>query len=276
MSAGLVYDVRPSSAISREFFKEIWFFRRLVWLFIWRDIVVRYKNTLLGAAWYIVQPVAMTIVSTLFFGRVFSRSIGDIPYPLFAYCNLLLWQLFSRSLSLSASSLVQYTPMLSKVYFPRLIVPASYVLGALFDFFLTSILLGLMMAWYGIPPSASIVFIPVVLAFTLMCAMGCGCVLAAIDARYRDVRHALPLLIQVWMFCSPVMYPTLHIPERWRLLYSLNPTVGLTEAFRWLIFRIGAPPQPEALILAGVTSLALFTVGVLYFQRVQGTLVDTL
>jgi lipopolysaccharide transport system permease protein len=184
--------------------------------------------------------------------------------------------LFSRSLSLSASSLVQYTPMLSKVYFPRIIAPASYVLGALFDFFLTSILLGLMMAWYGIPPARSLVLVPLVLLFTLMCSMGFGCILAAVDARYRDVRHALPLLIQVWMFCTPVMYPTSYIPEKWKLLYALNPTVGLTEAFRWLIFRLGPPPPTEVFALAGVTSVLVFVVGVVYFQKVQGTLVDSL
>jgi lipopolysaccharide transport system permease protein len=276
MTAGLAYEVRPSSAISRDFFKEIWFFRRLIWLFIWRDIMVRYKNTVIGAAWYVLQPVAMMVVFTLFFGRIFGRSIGDIPYPLFAYCGLLLWQLFSRSLSLGASSLVQYTPMLSKVYFPRIIAPASFVIGALFDFLVTAVLLCLMLAWYDVRPAWSVLLLPVVLALTLMCSMGFGCMLAAVDARYRDVRHAVPLLTQVWMFCTPVMYPASYIPEKWRLLYALNPMVGLTEAFRWLIFGVGDAPPVDMLGMAALSSTLVFVLGVFVFQRVQGTLVDSL
>ncbi len=270
------YEVRPTSAVSREFFKEIWFFRRLIWLFIWRDIVVRYKNTIIGAAWYVLQPLAMMVVFTLFFGSVFKRYIGDLPYPLFAYGGLLLWQLFSRSLSLAAGSLVVYDYMLNKIYFPRIIVPASIVIGAVFDFLVTAVLLGLMLAYYRISIGFSVLLIIPVLLITQMFSMGCGCFLAALDARHRDVRHAIPLLMQVWMFCTPVMYPASYVPEQWRMLYSLNPMVGLTEAFRWAIYRSGDLPALSSMGMAAVIGTLVFVGGVVFFQKVQGTLVDTL
>jgi len=270
------YEVGPYSGLSREFLREIWFFRRLIWLFIWRDIVVRYKNTLIGAAWYIVQPLAMMVVFTLFFGSVFAREIGDMPYPLFAYSGLMLWQLFSRSLSLSAQSLIQYGPMLSKIYFPRIIAPASFVIGALFDFFVTTLLLAGLMAWYHMAVGPWVVGVFGVLLLSTLSSMGWGCLLAAIDARYRDVRHAIPLLMQIWMFCSPIMYPTSYVGEKWRLLYALNPLVGLMEWFRWLLFQVGSPPAWDITLIAVMSSLFIFVVGVVVFQKVQGTLVDTL
>jgi lipopolysaccharide transport system permease protein len=276
MSVNNGYEVRPTSLMSREFLSEIWFFRRLIGLFIWRDIIVRYKNTLIGAAWYILQPVTMMLVFTLFFGGIFARYIGTLPYPVFVYGGLLLWQLFSRSLSLGAQSLIYFGPMLGKVYFPRIIAPASFVIGTLFDFCITAVLMVVLMAVYGLSPGWHVVFVPVVLVFTLMFSMGVGSVLAAVDARYRDIRHAVPLLIQVWMFCTPVMYPISYIPEKWRMLYAINPMVGLTEAFRWLIFGIGEGPSLVSLVLAGAVSVTMFVAGVLFFQKVQGTLVDTL
>jgi lipopolysaccharide transport system permease protein len=262
--------------LSREFLSEIWFFRRLIGLFIWRDIIVRYKNTLIGAAWYILQPVAMMLVFTLFFGGIFKRYIGTLPYPVFVYGGLMLWQLFSRSLSLGAQSLIYFGPMLGKVYFPRIIAPASFVIGTLFDFAITAVLMVVLMAVYGVVPQWTIIFLPLILLFTLMFSMGVGSILAAVDARYRDIRHAVPLMIQVWMFCTPVMYPIRYIPEEWRPLYGLNPMVGLTEAFRWLIFGLDSPPSLLSLIQAGVISLVMFVAGILFFQKVQGTLVDTL
>jgi lipopolysaccharide transport system permease protein len=218
----------------------------------------------------------MMLVFTLFFGGIFSRYIGSLPYPVFAYGGLMLWQLFSRSLSLGSQSLIYFGKMLGKVYFPRVIAPASFVIGTLFDFLITALLMVVMMAVYGVAPRWTVVALPVILLFTLMFSMGCGSILAAIDARYRDVRHAVPLLIQVWMFCTPVMYPISYIPEKWRLLYAINPMVGLTEAFRWSIFGIGDPPTLVSLALAGGVSATMFVGGVLYFQKVQGTLVDTL
>jgi len=276
MTVSTGYEVKPTSLLSREFVKEIWFFRRLIGLFIWRDIIVRYKNTLIGAAWYVLQPLAMMLVFTVFFGGIFSRYIGPLPYPVFAYGGLLLWQLFSRSLSLGSQSLIYFGPMLGKVYFPRVIAPASFVIGTLFDFFITSILMVGMMAFYGIAPHWTLLYLPVILLLTLMFSMGCGSILAAVDARYRDIRHAVPLMIQVWMFCTPVMYPISYIPEKWRVLYAVNPMVGLTEAFRWSIFGIGEPPSLISLALAAGVSLSMFVMGVLFFQKVQGTLVDTL
>jgi lipopolysaccharide transport system permease protein len=276
MTANSGYEVGPTSLLSRKFLQEIWFFRRLIGLFIWRDIIVRYKNTMIGAAWYVLQPLAMMLVFTIFFGGIFARYIGPLPYPVFAYGGLLLWQLFSRSLSLGAQSLIYFGPMLGKVYFPRIIAPASFVIGTLFDFFITALLMVVMLLLYGITPRWTVVLLPIVLFFTLIFSMGCGSILAAVDARYRDIRHAVPLMIQVWMFCTPVMYPISYIPEKWRLVYALNPMVGLTEAFRWSIFGIGDPPSLLSLVLAAGISILMFIAGTLFFQKVQGTLVDTL
>lgn len=276
MTVSTGYEVKPTSLLSREFVKEIWFFRRLIGLFIWRDIIVRYKNTLIGAAWYVLQPLAMMLVFTIFFGGIFKRYIGDLPYPVFAYAGLLLWQLFSRSLSLGSTSLIYFGPMLGKVYFPRVIAPASFVIGTLFDFLITSVLMVFLMMFFGVEGHWTTLLVPIVLVFTLMFSMGCGSILAAVDARYRDIRHAVPLMIQVWMFCTPVMYPISYIPEKWRLLYAVNPMVGLTEAFRWMILGLGDPPATTTLVLSGVVSVTMFVVGVLFFQKVQGTLVDTL
>jgi lipopolysaccharide transport system permease protein len=276
MTVNSGYEVRPTSLLTRDFFSEIWFFRRLIGLFIWRDIIVRYKNTLIGAAWYVLQPVAMMLVFTIFFGGIFGRSIGPLRYPVFAYGGLLLWQLFSRSLSLGSQSLIYFGPMLGKVYFPRIIAPASFVIGTLFDFLITAVLMVALMAFYHLPPHWSLLWLPAILLFTLMFSMGCGSILAAVDARYRDIRHAVPLLIQVWMFCTPVMYPASFIPERWRLLYDLNPLVGLTVAFRWVIFQVGDVPDWQSIMMAATVSLVMFVAGLLFFQKVQGTLVDTL
>lgn len=272
----MFYDVRPKSGISREFLHEIWFFRRLTWLFIWREIVIRYKNTLIGAAWYILQPLAMMVVFTLVFGRVFGQQIGDLPYPLFAFSGLLLWQLFSRALSLAAQSLVLFGAMIGKIYFPRIIAPASFVIGALFDFFVAALALVAMMAWYGRGVGPAVLGVLVVLVLSSLCSLGWGCLLAAIDARYRDVRHALPLLMQVWMFCSPVMYPASYVGPQWRLLYAVNPMVGLIEWFRWLVFQAGPMPAWDLTAVTLASSVGIFALGVLVFQKVQGTLVDTL
>lgn len=218
----------------------------------------------------------MTTVFTLFFSRAFSDKIGDIPYPLFSFAGLLFWQMFSRSLSLGAGSLVMFEQIIGKVYFPRIIAPISMAFGVIIDFLVATLFLAGMMAYYGVVPQWSILAVPLFLLLTLLCSMGLSCLLAAIDVRYRDVRFTVPLLLQAGMFCTPVMYPSAAVPERWRLIYEINPMVGLTDWFRWSLLHCGQEPGVRSLILAIVITVAAFIIGVLFFQKVQGTLVDTL
>lgn len=270
------YTVSPKSTISIGFFRELWFFRRLIWMFIRRDILVRYKNTAIGAAWYLTQPFAMMLIFTIFFARAFSGYIGSVPYPIFAYSGLLLWQMYSRSLSLGAGSLTMFEAIMGKIYFPRIIAPISIVLGTLFDFMVASVVLVGMMFYYRTGIHLSILAVPAILLLTSMCALGFSCILAGLDARTRDIRHTIPLLIQIWMFCTPVMYPSNYVPQKWHAIYDLNPMVGLTEWFRWFLFQAGPAPEISSLRTAAIVSIAVFTVGIVFFQKVQGTIIDTL
>lgn len=243
---------------------------------MWRDILVRYKNTVIGAAWYVTQPVAMTLIFILFMSRAFNSYMGDVPYPIFAYSGILLWTLFSRSISLGSSSLTMFEGILGKVFFPRIIAPLSAVAGTVFDFSIAGLVLIGMVIYYGITPSLMILLLPVIVALTLACALGFSCALAGLDSRYRDVRHLVPLLLQVWMFSSPIMYPSSYIPEKWQRIYELNPMVGLTDWFRWIMFGVGPEPTLRSLVVAAIISLASFALGTLFFQKIQGTVVDTI
>lgn len=255
---------------------DILFFRHLIWIFIWRDIRVRYQNTLIGGAWYLLQPLAMMVIFSIFFKAAFKDFIGNIPYPLFAYSGLVIWQMFSRALALGAGSVVAFESILSKVYFPRLIAPFSMVFGTLFDFIVASSVIFIMMAYYGIPPKWTIIFVPFIILIIILLTTGVGCILAAADVRFRDVRHTIPLLIQVWMFSSPIMYPSSYLGERWMWLYEMNPMVGIAEWFRWLTFGVGNEPSVSSLVMSASFALLSFCVGVFFFQKVQGTAVDTL
>lgn len=270
------YKIPQARGLSAEFFRELWAFRSMIWILARRDLVVRYKNTFFGLAWYILQPLSMAAVFTLFLGSVLKKDIGDMPYAVFAYAGLLLWQLFSRALTLGGTSLGMFASILNKTYFPRIMAPASYVFGAIFDFMVSSSVLVGMLIYYMIPLRWDILLLPLLLLLVLAFAMGCACILSTIDARYRDVRHAIPLLLQVWMFCTPVVYPVGMIPEQYAFLYQLNPMVGLTEWFRWLLFHVGTEPSVQQVVMPAAISVVTFVVGVLVFQRTQGNLVDTL
>lgn len=270
------YVVKPSSYLSFDVLREIFFFRRLIWIFIWRDIRVRYQNTLIGGAWYLLQPFAMMIIFTIFFRAAFKDFIGNIPYPLFAYSGLVVWQMFSRALSLGSGSIIMFESILNKIYFPRLIAPLSMVVGTVFDFIVASSIIFLMMLYYDISPKWNVVFVPALVFVMVLLATGVGCVLAAADVRFRDVRHTIPLLIQVWMFSTPIMYPSSYLGTRWMWLYELNPMVGIAEWFRWLVFGVGNEPSVSSLMLSVGIALLSFGVGIFFFQKVQNTAVDTL
>jgi lipopolysaccharide transport system permease protein len=253
--------------------KELWDYRELLFILVWRDIKVRYKQTALGAIWAILQPVLATVVFSIFFGRFAKVPSDGIPYPVFAYVGLLPWQLFAYALNESTNSLVSNQNLITKVYFPRLVIPLSAVLAGLVDFAIAFVvLLGLF--WrYGIVPSASLVVLPVFILLAVASALAIGLWLSALNVQYRDVRYTIPFLTQLWLFATPVVYPSSLVPEKWRALYGLNPMAGVVEGFRWALLGKAANPGPLIWVSAGMVVLLLLG-GVIYFRRMESTFAD--
>ncbi len=252
---------------------ELWEYRELLYFLTWRDIKVRYKQTVLGMAWAVIQPIFMMLIFTIFFGRLAKVPSDGLPYPIFTYTALLPWLLFSRALTDSSTSLVVNERLITKVYFPRLLVPASAVLASLVDFAIAFVLLLGMMVFYGIVPTVAVLMLPLFVLLALMTALGIGFWLSALDAQYRDVRYTLPFLTQFWLFATPVVYPSSLVPEQWRLLYGLNPMTGVVEGFRWAL--LGKTEAPDAMLAVSATVvLGVFIGGLYYFNRVDETLAD--
>jgi len=254
--------------------REVWEYRELLFFLTWRDIKVRYKQTLLGAAWAILQPLMTVIIFTLFFSRLSGTASDGVPYPLFTYVALVPWFFFANGLAHAATSLVENANLVKKIYFPRLIVPLSGVLAGLPDVLLSSLLLvGMMLMYQVVPPLSSLVWLPLFLLVALITALGVGIWLAALNVNYRDIRYVIPFLIQLWMFASPIPYSSSIVSDAWRSVYGLNPMVGVVEGFRWTLLGVGQPPGIMTLISAGVALVILVT-GIAYFRRVEKTFAD--
>jgi lipopolysaccharide transport system permease protein len=253
--------------------RAVWEYHELLFFLAWRDVKVRYKQTVLGAAWVVLQPLLLMVVFSVFFGALARTPSEGIPYWIFVYCGLVPWQLFAFALSSSGNALVTNERLLTKVYFPRLVLPIAAVLSGLLDFALSFLVLVLMMAYYGIAPAASLWALPVfiLLAFIAPTAVGIG--LAALSVRFRDVRHTLPFLTQFWLLATPIGYSSSLIPERWRALYGLNPMVGVVEGFRWALLG-GAEPSGALLLVAVGMVFVVLVVSLVYFVRVESTLAD--
>ena len=252
---------------------ELWEYRELLYFLVWRDIKVRYKQTALGAAWAILQPVLTMMVFSVFFGRLAKVPSDGIPYPVFVYAALIPWQLFSYALSESANSLVSSQNLIQKVYFPRLVIPIAGVLAGLVDFAIAFVVLLGMMAYYGIRPTAAILVLPVFIVFAVAAALAVGLWLSALNVRFRDVRYTIPFLTQFWMFATPVAYPSSLVPEKWRALYGLNPMAGVVEGFRWAL--LGKSTSPGPLLWVSVAAVILLLIGGLaYFRRMEKTFAD--
>ena len=252
---------------------EVWAARELLYFFIWRDVKVRYKQTVIGAGWAILQPVSTMLVFTLFFGKLAKIPSGGLPYPVFYYCALLPWMYFAGSLTSATNVVVEQQRVITKVYFPRLILPVSAVVGGLVDFAVAFSILLVMLLYYGIVPTLAIFTLPLFLLLAIATALGAGLWLCALNAIYRDVRYVIPFMVQFWMFASPVAYPSSLVPERWRSLYGLNPMAGVIEGFRWALTGQGRPP--DMLLLASAAAVVLMLVGGLfYFRRMEGTIAD--
>ena len=252
---------------------ELWDYRELLYFLTWRDLKVRYKQTALGAAWAIIQPLFMMLVFSLFFGRLARVPSDGIPYPVFTLCALLPWQLFAHALTESSNSLVGNQNLITKVYFPRLVAPLSAVLGGLVDFAIAFVMLLGMMLLYGIVPGRQILALPAFIVLAVVTPLAVGLWLAALNVQYRDVRYTINFLVQFWLFATPVAYPSSIVPAKWRVLYSLNPMVGVVEGFRWSL--LGKPESPSSLVLVStVVVLTLLVGGLFYFRRMEQQFAD--
>lgn len=252
--------------------KELWAYRELLWVLTTRDIKVRYKQTVLGFAWAIIQPVMLMIVFSIFFGRLAAMPSDGLPYPIFVYAALLPWTFFANAVGTSGNSLVGSAQLVSKVYFPRLIIPLASVGAGLVDFAISACVLLILMAWYGVGWSLNLLAAPLLVAGVVFTALGVGTFLSALTVAYRDFRYVVPFMVQFWMFATPVVYPASLVPEAWRWLLYLNPMAGLIEGFRSAF--LDRPFDLVALALSLAVALALFLVGVAYFEKVERRFAD--
>ncbi len=265
--------ISPPSGWASLGLRELWEYRELLYFLTWRDIKVRYKQTALGALWAIIQPVFMMLVFSLFFGKLGGMKSDGIPYPVFVFCALLPWQLFAFALAESSNSLVGNQNLITKVYFPRLVVPISAVFGGLLDFAIAFLILLAMMMYYGIVPGLAILTLPLFILLAVMTALGVGLWLSALNVQYRDVRYTIGFLTQFWLFATPVAYPSSIVPEQWRWLYGLNPMAGVVEGFRWAL--LGKTEGPGPMLAVSVFAVMLIFIGGLYyFRRMEQTFAD--
>jgi lipopolysaccharide transport system permease protein len=264
--------IEPSNRWSILSFKDIWAYRELLFFLTWRDVKVRYKQTALGAAWAILQPLFMMIIFTIFFGRLAGVASAGIPYPLFALAGLVPWTFFSNAITASGNSLVGSANLITKVYFPRLIVPAAAMLAGLVDFLLAFVMLCLLMVYYRVALTSQILFLPVLILLTALFSLGVGTWMSALNVKYRDVRFALPFIIQLWLFVSSVILPSSSVPQKWRWLLLLNPMSAIIEGYRSALF--GLPFDWPALGVASILTVVVLLYAIYSFSRVERSFAD--
>jgi lipopolysaccharide transport system permease protein len=273
MPNGPVTLIRPSGGWRAIDLRELWAYRELLYFLIWRDIKVRYKQTALGASWAIIQPFFTMVVFSLFFGRLARVPSDGLPYPVFAFAALVPWTFFATGLTMSANSLVGSQDLIRKVYFPRLAIPVATVLACLVDFGIAFAVLVVMMLIYGVVPGAEVLWVLPLLLLALVTALGVGLWLSALNVQYRDVRHAVPFLAQIWLFATPVAYPSSLLSEPWRTVYALNPMVGVVEGFRWALLGANTAPGPM-IVASSLAALVILVSGAFYFRRLERTFAD--
>lgn len=268
----VITTVRPSHGWIGVNLAELWQHRELLYFLVWRDIKVRYKQTALGAAWAVIQPLFTMLVFSLFFGRLANMPSDGVPYPLFCLAGLVPWTFFAFGMNESANSLVGSRNLITKVYFPRLTIPIAPVLAGLADFAAAFVLLLVMMTWYGVLPGPRALAVVPLMLLALVTAIGVGMWLSALNAEYRDVRYLLPFLTQIWLFATPIAYSSSLLSRPWRTLYGLNPMVGVVDGFRWAL--LGAPAPGATLIVSSVVAVLLAVGGAMYFRRMERTFAD--
>jgi len=265
--------IQPSKGWVSLGLKELWDYRELLFFLIWRDIKVRYKQTVLGASWAIIQPFFTMVVFSLFFGKLAKVPSDGIPYPIFSYSALVPWAFFAHGLNQASNSLVGGSNLIKKVYFPRLAMPIASVLGGVVDFFLAFIMLVGMIFYYGMVPTINVVFLPLFLILAFITSLGVSLWLSAMYVQFRDIRHIIPFLTQIWLFATPIAYPSSLLSEPWRTIYSINPMVGVVEGFRWAL--LGTKTQPGLMIIvSSLAAICLLICGAYYFRRMEKTFAD--
>jgi len=267
-------EIAPSGPWRGVNLRELWEYRELLQILVWRDLKVRYRQTALGALWVMGQPLLFTLLFTLVFNRLARIDIPGLPYAAYALAGLLPWNFFSAGVMAAANSLVGNASLITKVYFPRVLVPAAGVLGALADLGVAALLLAAVLAWYGIVPSGNVVLLPLVVLLAAALTLWLGLWLAALNVKYRDVRVVIPFALQVWMYATPVVYPLQLLPQPWRSLAQFNPALGVVEGFRWCVF--GGPAPLLALGVTLAAAAALIASGVLVFRRMEREFVDVI
>lgn len=265
--------IRPTERRAALRLGELWTYRELLYFLVWRDVKVRYKQAALGAAWVVLQPVLMVALFSLIFGRLLDVNTGGTPYPLFVFAGLLPWQIFANALTQSGNSLVANQHLITKIYFPRLLLPLAAVLAALVDFVVTLLILVVLMLWYGVGPSLGVLLLPLIVVVVLLTALSVGTWLSALNVRYRDVQHLLPFMTQFWFFATPIAYSSAVLPASWRSVLGLNPMAGAVEGFRWALFGTHVEVGPVVLVSACVVA-GLLVSGLTYFRLTERTFAD--
>lgn len=281
-----VIEIRPTETLWKLELRAVWQFRELLYFMTWRDVKVRYKQAAIGVGWAVLQPVVAAAIFTAVFGYFAKVPSDGVPYPVFAFAALLPWTYFSEALRRGGTGLVDDSDLIRKIYFPRLIIPLAAVTTPMVEFVLSFLVLLALLAWYGIVPTWNVVFLPLFLVVAMMLALGVGLWLGPINVRFRDIKHTLPFLIQIWMYASPVVYPLSIVPEKWQLLYSLNPMVGVIEGFRWALLgkdnlhfmTIGFKDNPSLQAMGLSVSLVVLVLlgGVVFFKKMERTFADVI
>ncbi|MBI4394403.1 MAG: ABC transporter permease [Euryarchaeota archaeon] len=267
------FVIQPSRGWAPLNLKELWAYRELLYFLTWRDVKVRYKQTALGASWAIIQPFFTMVVFSVVFGQLAKMPSDGVPYPIFAFCALVPWQLFAFSLNESSNSLVGNRNLLTKVYFPRLVIPFSAILAGLVDFLIAGVVLVGMIIYFGIVPGPQILLLPFLVLLAVVTALGVGLWLSALNVEFRDVRYAVPFLVQFWFFATPIAYPSSIFPEPFRTLSALNPMAGVVEGFRWALLRTETAPGP-LIAVSAAAALIIFVTGAFYFKRIERHFAD--
>ncbi len=260
----------------RHYWKDIWRFRELFLFLSWKDLLVRYKQTVIGVAWSVLRPLLTMIVFTFVFGRLAKMPDEGVPYPILVYSAMLPWQFFSNSFTEASNSLVANSNLVSKIYFPRLIIPTTSIIVSFVDFLISFSILGCLMVWYGFMPSIQILTLPLFLIFAMITSLGAGYFIAALNVKYRDFRYVIPFIVQFGLYLSPVGFSSSVIPEKWRLLYSINPMVGVIDGFRWAILGKEGLVYLPGFILSIALSLLILFIGIIYFRKTEKTFADVI
>jgi lipopolysaccharide transport system permease protein len=275
MHTTVALEIRPQRGLQTLDFQSLWRYRELLYFLVLRELKVRYRQAALGVAWAVIQPVFAASIFTVIFGTFAHLSSDGLPYVLFAFAGVIPWTYFAEALRRASTGLVDDSELIRKVYFPRLVLPLACVVAPLIDFLISLPVLVVLMIWHHIYPTASELLLPAFIALNVGLALASGLWLGPLNVRYRDVKQILPFLIQVWMYASPVVYPLSMVPQRWRLLYSLNPMVGVIEGFRWTLLGTTAP-DTTAMVLTTVLTLVLLVAGLMYFKRAERSFADVI